>query len=41
VIITHNAAIGLLADRVSRLRSGRVISVERNEIKASPEEIEW
>jgi putative ABC transport system ATP-binding protein len=41
VIITHNAAIGLLADRVIRLRSGRVISVERNEIKASPEEIEW
>jgi putative ABC transport system ATP-binding protein len=41
LVITHNAAIGGMADRVIRLRSGRVISVERNERKVDPEEIEW
>ena len=41
ILITHNASIGLIADRVIKLRSGRVISVEENEHRLSPEEIEW
>jgi putative ABC transport system ATP-binding protein len=41
LLITHNAAIGRIADRVFRMRSGRVAAVEVNERKADPEEIEW
>ncbi len=41
VVITHNSAIGDVADRVVRLRSGEIIEVHRNEQPASPEEITW
>ena len=41
LLITHNASIGHIADRVIRLRSGRVIAVDVNEQKRSPEDIEW
>ncbi len=40
-IITHNAAIGRMAHRVVRMRSGVIASVEVNERQASFEEIEW
>ena len=40
-IITHNAAIGRMANRVVRMRSGVIASVEVNERQASFEEIEW
>jgi putative ABC transport system ATP-binding protein len=40
-IITHNAAIGRMANRVVRMRSGVIASVELNERQASFEEIEW
>jgi putative ABC transport system ATP-binding protein len=40
-IITHNAAIGRMANRVVRMRSGIIASVEVNERQASFEEIEW
>ena len=38
-IITHNAAIAPLANRVIRMKSGRIDSVELNEHPASVEEI--
>jgi len=41
VLITHNAAIGAMADRVVRMRSGRILVTEENAEPASPEEIEW
>ena len=41
IIITHNAAIGRLADRVMRLRSGELVEVTVNASPASPEEIVW
>jgi putative ABC transport system ATP-binding protein len=41
LLITHNAAIGKVADRVFRMRSGRVATVDVNERRADPEEIEW
>ena len=41
VIITHNAAIAGMADRVLRMRSGRIVSEERNVRRASPSELEW
>jgi putative ABC transport system ATP-binding protein len=40
-IITHNAAIAAMADRVIRLGSGQIIEVRRNEKKARPAELEW
>jgi putative ABC transport system ATP-binding protein len=41
VIITHNAAIAAMADRVVRLRSGAIASITRNERRADPSEIAW
>lgn len=40
-VITHNAAIAAMADRVIRLRSGTITSIERNERRASPSELSW
>jgi putative ABC transport system ATP-binding protein len=41
VVITHNAAIAAMADRVVRLRSGAIASISRNERRAEPSEIAW
>ena len=41
VIITHNQAIAPMADRIVRIRSGKIISNERNESITPIEEIEW
>lgn len=41
VIVTHNSALTDMADRVIRLKSGRVISSRKNENVLSIEEIEW
>ncbi|WP_241673196.1 ABC transporter ATP-binding protein [Lacisediminimonas profundi] len=40
-IITHNAAIAGMADRVVYLSSGRIVRIESNAHRVSPEEIEW
>jgi putative ABC transport system ATP-binding protein len=40
-VITHNAAIAAMADRVIRLGSGQIIEARRNEKRASPAELEW
>src|SRR5512141_501287 len=40
-VITHNAAIAAMADRVIRLASGRVSEDYRNSRRASPEELSW
>ncbi len=41
VVITHNAAIAGMADRVIQLGDGRVLKVERNAHKISPSELSW
>ena len=41
VLITHNAAIAAMADRVIRISSGRIVQIERNARKSSPEDISW
>ena len=41
VIITHNAAIAGMADRVLRLGGGRIVGEERNARRLSPEELRW
>ncbi len=41
IVITHNAAIADMADKVIRVRSGEVESVEINSDPLPPEGIEW
>jgi putative ABC transport system ATP-binding protein len=41
VVITHNAAIAAMADRIVRISSGRIVEVTRNEAKRSPAELAW
>jgi putative ABC transport system ATP-binding protein len=41
VVITHNAAIAGLADRVVRLADGHVLSIEHNAQKLAVEELQW
>jgi putative ABC transport system ATP-binding protein len=40
-VITHNAAIAAMADRVIHLSDGHVVSVDSNARKASPRELSW
>ncbi|SPS00083.1 ABC transporter ATP-binding protein [Cupriavidus taiwanensis] len=41
VVITHNAAISAMADRVVHISSGSITSVERHATRASPSELSW
>ena len=40
-VITHNAAIAGMADRVLRMRSGRITEITRNEHRLAPTELTW
>ena len=40
-VITHNAAIAAMGDRVVRLRSGRITDDQRNAIRARPGDLQW
>ncbi len=41
IIITHNAAIAGMADRVLRLGGGRIVGEERNARRLSADEVHW
>jgi putative ABC transport system ATP-binding protein len=41
VVITHNAAIASMADRVIRLADGRVTAIEDHTTRLSPRELSW
>jgi putative ABC transport system ATP-binding protein len=41
IIVTHNSAIGDMADRVVRMRSGEIVEIIENENPLPPERIEW
>ncbi len=41
VVITHNAGIAAMADRVVTMRSGEIIRIQQNATKVSPAELEW
>jgi putative ABC transport system ATP-binding protein len=41
IIVTHNTAIGAMADRVVRMRSGEIVEIAENPEPISPERIEW
>jgi putative ABC transport system ATP-binding protein len=40
-VITHNAGIAGMADRVITMRSGEITNIQFNEQKLSPSELEW
>ncbi|MBX7174759.1 MAG: ABC transporter ATP-binding protein [Pyrinomonadaceae bacterium] len=40
-VITHNAPIAQMADRVIHIGSGEILSIEKNEKKASPSDLVW
>jgi putative ABC transport system ATP-binding protein len=41
VVITHNAAIAAMADRVIRMRSGAIVETRRNPRRATAGEVSW
>jgi putative ABC transport system ATP-binding protein len=41
VLVTHNSAVGEIADRAVYLRSGEVTSIEENPSPADPEALKW
>jgi putative ABC transport system ATP-binding protein len=41
VVITHNAAIARMADRVIRISSGCIVEESRNATRAKPSELSW
>ncbi|WP_454743667.1 ABC transporter ATP-binding protein [Cupriavidus necator] len=41
VVITHNAAISAMADRVVHISSGSITGIERHATRASPSELSW
>jgi putative ABC transport system ATP-binding protein len=40
-LITHNTGIAGMADRVIRMRSGRIVDVARNPVRKLPATLEW
>jgi putative ABC transport system ATP-binding protein len=40
-VITHNAAIGAMADRVVQFADGRIAAIEKNRERAAPATISW
>lgn len=41
LIVTHNAAIATMADRVIRLRSGELAEIVRNPMKVDAKDVSW
>ena len=41
VLITHNAAIAGMADRVLRMTSGHIAEERRNAVRLSPDDLSW
>ena len=41
IIVTHNAAIARMANRVLRLRDGRIVEDELNELPVAAAELDW
>jgi len=41
IVITHNAAIAGMADRVIHISSGEIVEIHKNEKKVEPSELSW
>ena len=40
-VITHNAGIADMADRVAHMGSGRIVDVRSNAVKVAPGDLSW
>lgn len=40
-VITHNAAISHMADRIVSLRDGQIVDIQQNDSRLSPRELNW
>ena len=41
VIVTHNSNIAEIADKIIRVRSGKIQSIEKNDNPKNVDEVEW
>jgi putative ABC transport system ATP-binding protein len=41
IVVTHNAPVGAIADRLIRMRDGRITEITRNEKPLDPDGLEW
>ncbi len=41
VVVTHNAPVGAIADRLIRMRDGRIAGETRNDQPMDPDDLEW
>jgi putative ABC transport system ATP-binding protein len=41
LVITHNAAIAAIADRVVNFANGTIVSEQRNDVRKLPAEVSW
>lgn len=41
VVITHNAGIAQMADKVIRMNSGAITEIRRNDVKVDAEQVQW
>lgn len=41
VVITHNAGIAQMADKVIRMNSGEITEIQHNEVSVDAEDVEW
>ncbi len=41
VVVTHNAPVGAIADRLVRMRDGKIVEITRNEQPLDPDKLEW
>ena len=41
IVVTHNAPVGAIADRLIRMRDGRITEITRNERPLDPDRLEW
>ncbi len=41
IVVTHNAPVGAIADRLIRMRDGQIAGITRNEHPLDPDKLEW
>jgi putative ABC transport system ATP-binding protein len=41
IVVTHNAPVGAIADRLIRMRDGQIVGLTRNEMPLDPDKLEW
>lgn len=41
IVVTHNAPVGAIADRLIKMRDGRIVGITQNEHPLDPDRLEW